>query len=364
MRASERRASRRRFLKGLLLYTLILLLLAGAGLTVFYLYIEAYEQSRPDYAMKMYMQSQDREAIRRSAATFLDGLDQNLRSTDDSFSMIYSIARKAEYAKKSSESTENRQVYVLQSDGLAFGRVTLVPGERGRFGFTPWRVAEESMDFSALCRETEITVPQGYAVVCNGYTLGEAYIASRETPYPLLEAFYEDFPDLPRQITYRMENYLGDLELTVLDQKGREVDPESLADVIGIDNCSAAEAAELNEFLAEYIERYVTFLSSANGAPGMNYANLLPYVVYGSELQDRLAQAIGGLSFAASHGDTVRSWTVNQMMAVGGRRYVCDVTYLVDTRGTVSLTTTTTNQARILIMETEYGLQAAAQVSY
>lgn len=356
-----------RFSRGLLVYAVILLTLILLGLCFFYFYIYEYEYSRPSSAMDRYITSFDDDAIQERAGSFLSSLDPNIQSPQESFTRIRATLQDLSYAKLTSESTDSRMVYVLRNAGEPVGKVTLTPSSRAVLGFVPWTVSETELQLDHLCGEAEFTVPHDFKVVCNGYTLDPSYIVDYEGHYPLLDEFYDDNFTLPTLYTYRVDRYIGTLDAQVLDAQGRVIPPEELEDEAYLDrytdNCTEAEKQEIEEFIHAYIERYVTYLSGANGYVTANYYSVLEYTLEGSDLRDRITQSMVGQGFASSNGDIIRSITINQAMNAGNGVYVCDITYLVDTYGSEGMVTTT-NNSKVVMVRTDSGLKAAAQASY
>lgn len=138
-----------RFLLGLLIYALVYCTIAAIGLAVFWQFIAAYEISRPKTAVNEYIAAVSDEDIRDGAESLLTSLDKNIQTEDQAFAIIKdSIAQGITAAKSGKQSTPERAVYMLRSGGKTIGTVAIIPGEEGKFGFTPWRVADASFDFS------------------------------------------------------------------------------------------------------------------------------------------------------------------------------------------------------------------------
>jgi len=77
----------------------------------------------------------------------------------------------------------------------------------------------------------------------------------------------------------------------------------------------------------------------------------------------RLFEAVEGLEFGQSQGNKVASITTHHQVRLAENKYLCDVTYEVDTighKGTVRLTT----NAKIVVVQTEKGLKAESMNIY
>ena len=352
-----------RFAGGVALYALILMALILAGLVFFYFYIATYEYTRPENSIARYVEDLQDGAAQEQIAAFVQTLDHRVQPEAESIRLLDEIVRNIHSAKKVSECTDTRLVYVLKTDDAVLGEVVLTPTERQRLGFTTWEVSGEELDFEPLCQETERTVPAKYQVLCNGFPLDENDIVDDQVHYEMLEEFYDSYR-LPCMVTYRSGKTIGPVDVEILDASGNPVSESDLTEAFFSDNCSEAEKAAISEFVNDYVDRYVTYLSGANDMHTYNLYAVLALTVRDSDLYSRLYQALGGQGFSSSHGDFIRSITLNRCMKLGKNTFACDVTYLVDTYGQRDHYTTTTNNAKLLLKSTDDGLRAYAQASY
>lgn len=340
-----------RFFLGMVIYAIVFLLVAGAGLMVFWKYIEAYENSRPKNTMDRYIAALTAEDMVDNCGPWKESVDSYLQSWEESASFIrHSVPSKVTYARKSSACTETSQTYVLRSGPRVIGQVVIGSEETDRFGFPFWEVREQSFDFSyLLCGSESITVPSSYTVCANGVPLTESYITESGIPYEALEEFYDDY-ELPCMVTYTAGAVLGDLELTVLDEMGNSVsDWENADPSVVLNNCTAQEEEELKEFLDGFLVSYVRFTGSSNQAASLNYAKLRSgYLIPDSALAKRLATALDGLAFAQSYGDKLDEVIVHRLSRIDDTHYFCDVTYLVSTYGKAGKVQTTNNMKLML----------------
>ena len=182
---------RKGFVIGMILYAVIFLALVGVGLNYFWDFIDAYEQSRPINTVKAYVNQLSKEEISQASDALLDQLDENIRTREESIQFICdSMAEAISYAKKSSESTETRQVYVLRSGKQVVGGFTITAGDADKFGFQRWVVTEQNFDFSHLMgQKISITVPSEYIVSINGNVLDERYMTESGIQYDAIEEF-------------------------------------------------------------------------------------------------------------------------------------------------------------------------------
>lgn len=353
------------FVRGMMIYAVIFLVVIAVGLTVFWQYIDAYEQSRPGNITSGYVQSLTPERICELSQDLIDRIDHDIQSVAECRACILeSLGDQFTCAKKSSESTDDRMVYVLRDGARVIGQFVITASSTDTFGFAQWEVTEESMDLSFLLKEGKtITVPEEFTVCVNGCQLGSNYVTERGIPYSLLEEYYESY-DLPSMVTYHPGIFLGELDVTVLDSEGNPVIIDEETDMNRFaDNCSEAEIQKIDAFLPVFLRRYVAYTGGSNGDYQGNYSRLMSYVVSGSDLAVRLKKALDGMMFTKSNGDTVTSVTVHHYIKLDESTYLCDATYLVNTRGHEG-TVETTNNVRLIIRKTSGGLKTASMTGY
>lgn len=353
------------FILGMVIYAVVFLTAAFFGLRYLWDYMEAYENARPKYALNDYMESLTDDHICDMAQSLIDQIDHNIQSEEECRAVIKeTISGGVTYAKKSAECTDTRQVYVLRSGKQVIGQFAIEAQAADEYGFTPWTFAEESFDFSFLIGESvSMTAPDNYIVSANGHQLGSEYITVDNIHYEYLEEYYEEY-DLPHQVTYEAGPILGELELTVADADGNPVVLSEDADEsLFFHNCTAEETEKLDEFTAEYVERYVAFTGSNKNTRNGTYKELLNYVVSSSDLASRLNAALDGLQFGQSKGDEIVSITANHQVRLEEGTYLCDITYEVDTTGKKGVVRTTTN-AKLIIVETRGGLKVESMNIY
>ncbi len=354
------------FMLGMAIYAAIFLILVAVGLSFFWKFIEAFEASRPLNTIDDYMAKLTEEHICDTQADLIARIDHNIMSEEACRKMICdSIEGNITYAKKPSESTDTKTVYVLRSGSRIIGTVTMTTTEIDEYNFPRWKISEEKFDFSFLLGiETySVTVPQDFQVYVNGTKLSEEYVVQTGIEYDVLERFYDDYA-LPTMVTYEVEPVMGEFETQVTDAEGNVVLIDENTDYNAfLDNCTDTEKAEMKTFADSFIDRYVTFTGSANGTEKSNYSALMEYVVAGSHLAERLKMALNGLSYAHSKGDKTDSITINRQVSIGNGRYMCDITYVVSTTGQQGVVQTTQN-VQIILVRTEDGLLAEALTSY
>ncbi|MBQ8835110.1 MAG: hypothetical protein IJ001_09350 [Oscillospiraceae bacterium] len=361
--AKKNKTHKHRFLRGMVIYAVVFLLVLAVGLAVFWDFMASYERSRPQNTLDAYVEQLTAEDMVDHAAEFVFGLDNNLQSYEDICRIVGASVTELSYAKKTSESTGERQVYVLRCGSREVGQVAITAGEPDKYGVRAWAVTEEKFHFPHLVApEMTVTIPAEFAVSVNGMPLDASYICEENIPYPALEDFSGQFA-MPELVTYRVEGYLGQCDFAVTDPSGQRVTmTENMDWNEAIRICTAEEEGELAELSEEFIEKYVAFTGSKKNVQG-NYSRLAKLMVTGGDLAKRLANAIDGLQYAQSNGDSVVEFQVNQCVTISEERYMCDVTYLLRTIGKKGAVDTVNNM-KIVFLQTDKGLKVEAIASY
>lgn len=348
------------FLLGMIIYAVVFLTAAFFGLRYFWDFIAAFEESRPLNTINAYMDQLTVEHICDSQTELLKLAEDELVSEETCRQlMLDALKDEITYAKKSSESTDTKTVYVLRSGSRIIGSVTMTATEIDEYNFARWKISEEHFDLSFILAQKSysVTVPEQFQVYVNGQLLDESYIIESGIKYTAVERLYKDY-DLPTMVTYQASVPLGECVGVVKDANGNEIVIDENTDYnVFLDNCTDAEHAELKSFSDAFVESYVTFTGNANDKAKANLKDLMKYVVEDSDLANRMKMALDGLSYAQSKGDEVVSLVINRAISLGEGRYICDVTYEVDTTGRNGVVRTTTN-AQIIVVRTEDGMKA------
>jgi len=355
-----------RFARGMLIYGLVFLLITAAGLAVLWDFMEAYEASRPKTTVNAYMQALTEEHICDLSQPLIDQVDKNIQTQAQSRAYILDAIGEITCAKKIRESTGERQVYVLRTGETVIGTFSIVAEEAGKYGFKPWKVEQEAFDLSTLNlfgSGCEVTVPSDHTVTVNGYMLDSSYIIEEKVPYAPIADFYESY-DIPYRVSYAVAPVMGELDVVIRDPEGREVVFDENTDWTPyFHNCTEAEKEQLDAFTGTYVDCYTSFTGSGRRSRYVYYNRLMQHVVRDGEFADRLWEAIEGLEFGQTQGNKVVSITTHHQVRLAENKYLCDITYEVDTighKGTVRLTT----NAKIVVVQTENGLKAESMNIY
>lgn len=361
---NKKKSVKHPLLLAMAIYALIFLLIAGAGLAFFWNFIEAYENSRPGNALDAYISQLTGTYISASCEDLIAQVDPAAQTADECRQVIEeALSGGVTYARKSADCTDDKLVYVLRSGSNVIGGITLTPQETDAFGFSRWEVTQEHFDLSFLLKsEVSVTVPEDFAVIVNGKTLDSQNQTETDLHYSALEAFYGEY-EVPTLVTYTAGPFLGEVSMEIHNAQGETVTVDEDTDYNAfLDNCGQDEA-RLTEFVNTFLTHYVAFTSSANKSSNANFNKLLQYVVTGSDLHERMNMALDGLAWAQSRGDKLVSITNNHFISIGGGKYICDVTYEVDTTGREGVVRTT-NNARFVVVDNSGSLKVEMLKSY
>ncbi len=349
----------------MLIYGAVFLITLGWVLQKFYHYLAAYEDSRPKHVLNAYMDGLTADHVVDLSQDVIDQVDHNLQSVEECRTYIAQALEKGfSYAKKSSESTETKQVYVIRSGLQVIGQFTMEVTHVDDYGFTYWGVTDESFDLSYLIGSKVSTVaPDHYTVSVNGKALDSSYIVGDPMKYDALKPFYGDY-ELPMLVTYQAGPFLGDFDMITTDTEGNVLVMEEVEDVSTLaQNCSEEEVERLDDFVDLFLGKYVTYMSGANKNAEANLYGLLTVVVRGSDFESRMYGALTGQKVTQSKGDKIKEINNNYFFKLEDGRYACDVTYVIDTTGKQGVVTTT-NNVRIIVVEEPEGLRVFTVYNY
>lgn len=344
----------KRFFLGLTIYCVVFLALAYWGLTEFWSFIDAYELSRPKNAITPYVGQLTKEQIAAGDKELLAQIDQNIQSEEAIQQFIAnSLTQDITYALNVAESSDSQMVYMLLHGGKAIGKVTLKMEAADKYGFTPWKVAGASYDFSYLIgSKATITVPHDFTVYANGTALDASYITEDNIQYAELKSYYKDYQP-PYMVTYTVDPILGDIQLTTKDRDGNDVTVDENTDLtVYMNNCTDAQQKAVDGLLKPFLKSYVNFTSNYGGKENTNnnYKDLLEYLVPNGDMAKRMYQALDGMGWAKNTNSVITETQVNRTVALGGGRYLCDVTYTVESQ-LYRDDPITVNNAKIIMIE-------------
>ena len=194
------------FLIGYLIYIIVFLLLIGAGLTVLWLRMDAYEKSRPYKAMDALMSqmSADDWRGRLSSAgvedSYIDSLD----------------LQTATYVKKLGEYTDQRPVYSIRFGKKPMFVASLKEGQALRFGYHAW----EPDSLTVVDSDLTVFAPEGAVITVHGQPVGPESVAQRNAQPITLGPLEADRSDIPGLTKYVLTRCYAIESIEVFDAEG------------------------------------------------------------------------------------------------------------------------------------------------
>lgn len=226
--------SRRRspWLRFLLIWASVLLVLGAIGCFVLYRYFSIYEITRPEPVVEEYLaQSTAEELIRLAKANVTLELTE-FEAADalyDSYLQTVDANRKLTYRSDGKRSDSDRLVYIVYSGPNAICSISLTPdGSKPGFGRHVWKVSEiSSAPITDLLPSTNVVVDAtaGTSLNLNGKQISDSYIIEKNIPIPDLSRFESAIDPAPTFVRYQVGPLYGEIELT--DSFGRTLSPDS-----------------------------------------------------------------------------------------------------------------------------------------
>lgn len=363
---TEHRKKKKLFPLFMLLYAVVFLVAVAFGLRYFWGYMDAYEKSRPNHTLDAYTLQLTPEYICDASASLMASIDHNVQSEESCRQVILdALQDPLTCTKKPAECSEDRLVYVIRCGTKVVGSMTMEAVGEPIMGFSTWAITGDSFDLSYLLTPAKsVTVPHDYQVWSGESCLSDAYITEDQIPYDDIAEFYGQGYTLPYMVTYEAGPFLGEMELTVTDPEGNPVIFDETTDMDQyIDNCTEAQKEELDTVLHNFVYSYVDFISHKDHDSDTNYRKLSQHIVPKSDLLSRMAQAMDGLKWVTDRNASVESIDVNHYVDLGGGRYLCDITYTVNTRD-ISGSIQAVSSLKIIFLETDSGLKAEGMLTY
>lgn len=351
-----------KLLKGMLIYAAVFLAITAAGLFWFWNFINAYEISRPQTVVNDYLKQLQFETVYAGAKPLVDKVDQRLQTQQESRQYLQDyLAEGVTYAKNLKECTEDKTVYMLLCGGKTIGKVVLSAQPKNIYGFTDWKITEESFDFAFLMsKPATVTVDSSYKVYAGDFLLTRDYITEDNQQYTALKECYGDY-ELPYLVTYEAGSVFGKLDLKVTDASGTVVTVDEKTDVNSyLDNCTDAEKTQVKTLCQGFVDSYVRFTACTGNDDTGNYRRLREHLVPNGALANRMYHALDGLFWVSDRGAYLDGMEILRMTNIGDGRFLCDVTY--DVRHSETLKTT--SNLKLIMAQTEVGLRVEAMYSY
>jgi len=224
----KKEKKKRKFGKFLLIYILTFLVVIAGAITLLWLYLDAYEATRPEHVVEKFLDSVDEsyweELVSVSSGVFTtsqfeDGGDiamqcfDALRGEEESF------------RKRGGEYADDKPVYTIRLGGTDLAKLTLRENGSAGFGFHYWAAdtVELAPEFVPTARTVEIQAPKSAVVTLNGVVLDATFITSTTLVEELSELEKQFTTEVPSLAVYSVPGLYGNLEIYVEDTDGTEL---------------------------------------------------------------------------------------------------------------------------------------------
>ena len=349
----------------LAVYAIVFLLAAGFGLRSFWNYLTAYEASRPENTLNAYMQSLSPQSVCDASSALLDQVDTQVQSREQyAAAMLQALSGEFQYMKDSKQSSQSKLVYALLCDQQVIGSFEMEQTESLGYGFSSWEITKESFDLSYLLTDTvTLTVPQQFSVYVNGNLLEEDKITQSNIPYGLLKECYDSYT-LPYLVQYSAGPFIGEPDIEIRDGSCEPVLIDEATDFDQfLPHCTEEKSQQLHAAATAFLHKYIDYTCNTGKDPTGNLAALRPYLYSGSSLQKRMQQALDGLNWVPDRGATLVSMEIHNCIDIGNDRFLCDMTYVVNTTRHSGEPQSTTD-CKIVFVYTGSGFQAETMLNY
>ena len=368
----KKRRGRLRYALALYIWGLLLLAAAIFALIKVWQYAEAFELSRPTTAMDDYVANLSQELWDEGIAETVSAMPHEVQSDEEVAECVKELLSSGNITYVRKGGSQDRVNYSLRCRGNEFGVLTLVPDKQaevsidtGKFPWKllpwtlqPWKLESESFDFTGLYSAVEVVIPSEYSLWLNGVKLGQQYIVEENILYDVLEDYYGYYDEMPTKVRYRFDNVIGSVTPIIRDEDGEIfiVDP-NLDDSQFIKPCTEAELSRLAEFSAGFAVNYLKYISGVID-PSYGYQKLSAYLMPGSDLDNRMKDALDGLSWAHTSSITVDSSQLNGALALGEGFYLCDISATATTFAMGHGEVETVNNMRVIVLERNNDVRA------
>lgn len=226
---SEGKKGLSKFVRFLLIYAAVFLVLIAIGLTFFWRYIAAFEISRPEHTMdELVLTLENGEAANTLNDYFTVSEFEDKDTVFNEISGVYLEGQDFTYRKMPGEYTDSAPVYILRAGTNDVLKVNLAPkGENtAGYGFQLWDISAVKL-FDKITRTLSIEVPPDAAVSVNGRALSEDYITDNHVEYENLSEYESDLSESIYRVLYTVEGIYDEAEVSVVDKNGEEMKNES-----------------------------------------------------------------------------------------------------------------------------------------
>ena len=333
--------------------TLWVLFLAAVCLYILsqiWAYASVYDETQVEPVIDSYMNNLRENLWDDSIAETVEAMPHPYQSSEEVRQLVREILMTDEIScrQKTGAVRSDSITYHLLCGENAFGEVTLTAdtsknlvenvnlpsalvGALAKMGVSiqpelyPWKVSEESFDFSGLYSSLSVTAPKDYRIMLNGVTLGTEQIVEQDIHFDNLEPYYYRYDNLPTKVTYECDHIMGHLDPVIYDGSGNEltIDPDKDDSQFMTEVTDPDILEKIRLHVDGFSDAYL-HLSASTGDPNGPYSELLNYIEPGSEMDNTLKQIflIGDWSHNSYY--QYKGSEVTEVRSISGNFYLVD----------------------------------------
>lgn len=316
----------------LIIYILVLAGVIGFGLNKLWDYAKTLDPVAPEDTMDRYIVQLKETVWSDGIARTIAAMEHPFQTTEECVEIVQDMldGEWSYHRQPGSSDTDDSVDFDLICGKNLVGKCTLVRDEslRGQMPDMqlPWIVQSNEFYVDGLYTSLRVTAPASYTVKINDIPVGPEYIVESGIHYDVLEPYYSQYQGLPTKVTYEVDKLYGVQEAVVYDENGKLfILDESKNDIQYIRQPEGEEWARLEAFAIAFADKYKHF-SAGTGDPYTAIAELKPYLIEGSDLEERLWMAMDGYGWAHTKSYTFNGAVLNSAIAVGNNLYILDVT--------------------------------------
>lgn len=301
-RITNKKAKQSKFGRFFKRYVIVLCILSVMFLIHVMNTLYQYEASFTDNYMKEYVQDLTKAAKKGKLNKYCDfnnvkvnELETNKESAQKALEETIKSSNVTYKLEKNNKSAQE-SIYGIYANDEKILDVTLSVKKQnhrlGLFSYPTWQVKENTIDKEHGIYYYDVSVPSNYTVMVNSQKVPESYIADTKTDenYEILSKYAE----LPKMVTYKLDNFISKPEIKILDDQGEEVSYEVQGHSVKVNSLyrKVDSYDEAKKYLIEDIdvldiaEKWSLFLTDdlQGGRHGFNVLN--KYLVKGTSLYD------------------------------------------------------------------------------
>lgn len=208
-----------KFLRGLFIYILILLIIAVSACALLWYYLDAYEKSQSVNYAKAYVAQQDKDYFKKGIESILQKQRSFIKEGLTLEEMGLNFEENTELKVKAKSQDSENAVTEVMANGKKIAEIAMKKGKALGFGFHSWEPTTIEF-FPGEDKNFVVTVPEGHEVFINGQRLDERFEIEGTVNYPIdFNVSYDKFPESK---IFSVEKLYGPLEFTAKDENGAD----------------------------------------------------------------------------------------------------------------------------------------------